>query len=168
MFNATTLNNNSKQDSFNFGDFLPQLKNSVKTTLKQSLNNIIFQSTPSTSTLSTWEENDPSQLTMKLINNIFVINNYKDITEFLNANDFLLGLILRARMVIYTQFTEKPKLELRLEDTDETPNAKKLYIIIHSNLDLEDAYQHLQKVDENWWINASSIAKGKMNIDLEY
>ncbi|OAK18923.1 hypothetical protein A6283_12925 [Bacillus wiedmannii] len=168
MFNLSTYHGDGNADSFNIDGFFPELKKTVKTTVHQTISNVIFKAIAPIASLSTWEENDSSQITINLINDMFVINNYKEVTDFLYTHDYLLALILKSRIVIHTHFVEKPKLELRLEETDESPNAKKLYVIIHSNLDLESAYHLLQKVDAEWWIDASTASKSKMNIDLEY
>ncbi|MBU9723156.1 MULTISPECIES: hypothetical protein [Bacillaceae] len=109
-----------------------------------------------------WENSDPSQIAIKLIDQLFFIDSYYETITFLKSNHHLLSIILSAYLEIQKRFEGSFSLKLELDSEEDM-----LYLLIISNNDSDTAYKNLDTLDQEWWIHNVNKSKGKMNIDLE-
>lgn len=108
-------------------------------------------------------DNNSIETTITYLDRIFAFKGYIDVYNFLRENQFLISLLFEAYFEIMDIFGKDVNLSLKVSKDDE---YEKLYLLINSSH--QDAYDLLDKLDENWWIDVIPRAKNKMNIDLEY
>jgi tetratricopeptide (TPR) repeat protein len=90
------------------------------------------------------------------------------IAEFVQQNSFLVELLAEAPRRINSVFGEETKLVLRLSQDPEDVDSRKLFINILTTLSAQEAFPLLERLDEEWWLDISDRADGKLNIRLRY
>jgi tetratricopeptide (TPR) repeat protein len=109
----------------------------------------------------------PKQNTVP-ISSLFVFQNPAQIVTFVFDNQFLLGLLREAHRHIHGIFGSDTQLSLRLWPDPDYEDAQTLYIEILTKMSVDDAFPLLERLDEEWWIDTSEQASGKLNIKLQY
>jgi tetratricopeptide (TPR) repeat protein len=102
------------------------------------------------------------------ISSLFVFQNPAQIVTFVFENQFLLELLREASKRIHDIFGPDTQLSLRLWRDPDYEEAQTLYIEILTKLSADDAFPLLERLDDEWWIDASEQASGKLNIKLQY
>jgi len=97
----------------------------------------------------------------------YTFHNSFETTKFIKNNSFLVPLLLEAEKVIREYFTDE-ELFLEVIHDAEDIDFEELIIFIHTNLSPKEALDRLDKIDEEWWIDASIKSKGKLNINIEF
>jgi tetratricopeptide (TPR) repeat protein len=90
------------------------------------------------------------------------------ITEFVQQNSFLIELLVEAPRRINSVFGEETKLALQLSQDPEDVDSRELFINILTTLSAQEAFPLLERLDEEWWLDISDRADGKLNIRLRY
>jgi hypothetical protein len=121
-----------------------------------------------TTSLSSWRENNSSEHLIKLLEQIYFIRDYSEVTTFLRKNPKLITLLFEAYLASQKYFTGKYHLELAMENNTFEADSPKLFLQIISYSDPETAYKCLDNFDENWWVKNAHKSNYKMNIDLEF
>ena len=118
--------------------------------------------------VGTLEENDMISLYLNtLLATKYTFHNSFETTKFIKNNSFLVPLLLEAEKVIREYFTDD-ELFLEVIHDAEDIDFEELIIFIHTNLSPKEALDRLDKIDEEWWIDASIKSKGKLNINIEF
>lgn len=101
------------------------------------------------------------------LSKIYTFRKPSEVSEFLRDNHFLISLLVEAYDNIEAFF---PSAELILEVvTDpEAKRDKELVVFIHTSLTPDEALDKLERLDRNWWLDASLDAGGKLCIHLEF
>ena len=135
----------------------------IVTKVKSSLKSISVPiSSAITTTLSLWDH-DSIETKIYILERFITFIDYQNVYNFLKNNQFLIPLLFEAYGEVFTTFDKDTDLSLKVKAEDGT---EKLYLLIRTS-DLQ-AYDLLDELDENWWIDAIPRANHKMNIDLEY
>lgn len=108
--------------------------------------------------------NRKENIGLDLISSLFSYNNYQEISKFIIERKHLMPLLIDGYLNIRKIFGDV-SLTLRLEGEDV---QKKLYLLINVDGNLEDAYDLLDKLDQQWWNENALLSRFDMNIDLEY
>ncbi len=104
---------------------------------------------------------------MVLLNSKYTLRNAKEVSDFLSDNKYLLPLLIEAHDRIRDYFpTEILFLEVAT-DPDEV-GEKELVIYICTSQKPKEAVEKLDRLDENWWLDASTISESKLLIQVEY
>jgi hypothetical protein len=98
------------------------------------------------------------------IENIFTIKD-SVVLDYLCNNPTLIPLIYDAYAQLKKYFFESI-LTLELITDPEEDGWKELFINIITDLSSEDAHKILDKFDEEWWLDKSKAAVGKLCITL--
>ncbi len=89
------------------------------------------------------------------------------VQRFLEDNQFILPLLLLSRLYIERYF---PGAEVLLDietDADEGKDQQLVALIVTS-LSPDEAFQHLQEFDEQWWLDVIDQTQMKLSISLEF
>ncbi|AJI22529.1 hypothetical protein H8R29_23455 [Priestia megaterium] len=127
-----------------------------------------------TSTLL-WEEDQrenalsdvSSEMKISYLEKLYVFTDNRLVEKFLTDNPFLIKVLFEAFFQIQEIFPQDVQLKLDLQNGDDVAESEKLYLLISTNIDIDDAYDLLDTLDGLWWIQNASKVKEKMNIDLE-
>lgn len=98
----------------------------------------------------------------------FELLNKQETVDFLIQNNFLIQLLSEAYANIKKVFNTKYRLVLILINDYEYFDCPELFIYIKTKLSPEKAFSLLKELDDKWWIDVSSKAKGKLNIDVKF
>jgi hypothetical protein len=98
----------------------------------------------------------------------YQFKDYTEVRAFLDSNDFLVPLLKEAHHKIKSQFGYDTEIALEVFTDPESDDDQKLFALIFTALSANDAIGHLEKLDQEWWLDASTRAKGRLNIDVKY
>lgn len=91
----------------------------------------------------------------------------KEIFDFLLENNFLIYLIEDAYYAI-TDYFPASNLTIKLNTDPEIDDYKKIFIYIHTELEVDDAVKQLEKFDNNWWLQKIAKTQNKLCITLRF
>jgi HEPN domain-containing protein len=91
-----------------------------------------------------------------------------EVKEFLQTYPFLLPLIIEAYSKIQTYFESDPSLVLEVVTGQDTPGDCQLVVFIQTNRQPEDALARLDRLNAEWWREASHRSQNKLCIHIEY
>lgn len=97
----------------------------------------------------------------------FSLREGAELRQFIEANPFLLDLLLESQSNISNYFP-KSELALQVITNPEGVDDRQLVLFIITNLSPEDALAKLQQFDDAWWVDALDRAQGKLCITLEF
>lgn len=118
-----------------------------------------------------WEEAGTSTIRLarnmrKLLERFYGLREPAEVVNFLSNNFFLFALLLQAYDWARKYFPSS-KLFLEIIDEPEVEDTR-MVISISTNLAPSEALNRLEQLDEDWWLTASSRAKGKLAITVEF
>ena len=97
----------------------------------------------------------------------FAFRNRDEVMHFLRQNRFLIALLLESEEKIGVEFGNRVQLILQVVRDPESDHDDELFLIVKTTLSPEEASESLERLDKNWWVEASSSAQCKLNIDYE-
>lgn len=98
----------------------------------------------------------------------FEFSDHTAVEKFLRENPFLTGLLLDAHKKIQEHFGSNTRAALKVVKAPEAEEDKRLFVFIQTGLSPKEALAYLARLDQGWWLDALSQARGKMSIDVEY
>jgi hypothetical protein len=116
---------------------------------------------------------DPGTSTMcapdlQLVRENYILKDYRGVSEFLETYPFLVPLLTEVFIKIQHYFEPYPQVFLDVIKEPEFPNDVRLAVFIRTNLSPEDALKKLDRLDQDWWLEAMIEAHGKLYIHLEF
>lgn len=108
-----------------------------------------------------------SQNDAEALQSLYGLRGRTDVLRFLGAHPFLAPLLLEAYDKIQEHFPEA-STSVEVFVAPEAENAPELVAFIGVDSPPEEALCRLDRFDEDWWLQASSRAQGKLCIHLEY
>jgi hypothetical protein len=94
-------------------------------------------------------------------------NNDSNLAEFMGEHPDLFGLLHEAREKIREYFGSDAKVQLDLTADPDDRSSHELFVRIISKLRTKEALHILDRLDEEWWLDASLASHGNMNITVE-
>ena len=94
-------------------------------------------------------------------------DNDSNLAEFLGEHPDLFGLLHEARGKIREYFGSDAKVQLDLTADPDDRSSHELFVRIISKLRTKEALHILDRLDEEWWLDASLASHGNMNITVE-
>ncbi len=88
--------------------------------------------------------------------------------EFLDAHPFLVPLLMEAHGKIEKHFGPFPDVVLEVVTDPEAENDRELFALVQTDLSPDEALHRLDRLDQEWWLEASLQARCLLNIDVEY
>jgi len=97
----------------------------------------------------------------------FELRNENSVSQYLRQYPFLLSVILEAKSQIARLFS--PEIRTALEvSADPSDGSSQLYLVIPTRLNANEAYDLFERLDQEWWLEASERARFRMNIVPEF
>lgn len=90
------------------------------------------------------------------------------VTMFLEANPFLVPLLFEVYGKIGQYFGPSPRVALEVVFDPEADHDVDLFALIQTHANPKEALACLDRLDEEWWLDALSRAQCKMTLDVEY
>jgi hypothetical protein len=97
----------------------------------------------------------------------YVLRRREEVVDFLSDHPFLLALLQDAQGQIETHFRSYSQLILEVVTDPEALDDRELVLFIQTELGPEEALASLDRLDENWWFDASRVSRGMLCIDVE-
>ena len=91
----------------------------------------------------------------------------REVTEFLERNDFLIPLLFEAHGEIKDRFGSAVFF-LEVIADPEAADDRELYALVATHLPPEAALEKLERLDKEWWLAAMDRARCKLCIDVEF
>ena len=104
---------------------------------------------------------------MTLLLSDYGVSNDSNLPEFLAEHPDLFALLHETRQKIREYFGSDAKAQLDLTSDPDDRSSRELFLRIISKLRTKDALRILDRLDEEWWLNASLASQGNMNITVE-
>jgi hypothetical protein len=99
---------------------------------------------------------------------IYQLRDDRSVNDFIRENPFLIELLFESNQKIKEHFGSDVQVILELLVDPEAGDYRELFALVLTELKPEEALERLEKLDNEWWLEASSLAKGLLNIDVEY
>jgi len=107
------------------------------------------------------------QTTLETLLEQFELRNEGKVNQYLQQHSFLLPLILEAKAQIARIFSPETRTALEIS-ADPSDGSSQLYLVIPTRLKAEEAYRRFERLDQEWWLEASESAQFRMNIVPEF
>ena len=91
-----------------------------------------------------------------------------EVKEFLQTYPFLIPLLVEACGKIETYFPPDPSVVLEVVTDPEALDDRQLVAFIQTDRHPEDALARLDRLDTEWWLDASRKSENKLCIHIEY
>lgn len=98
----------------------------------------------------------------------YQFKDYAAVWAFLNSRTELLLLLREAHHKIKTVFGYDTEIALEVFTDPESDDGQKLFALIFTALPVDEALAQLERLDQEWWLDAAERAKGLLNFDVEY
>ncbi len=110
----------------------------------------------------------PSEERIELLAELYQFKDYVAVATFLRESPFLAGLLLEAYERIKGHFGSDTQVALEVLTDPEVENSRELFALVRTRLSPDEALSRLNRLDEEWWLEASFQACCRLNIDVEY
>lgn len=119
-----------------------------------------------------WQESGLStirtfELQFSLVEQLYIFRRRNEVISFLWAHLFLVPLLLEAHGKIAECFGPAPEVVLEVVTDPEVENDRELFALVRTNLSPSEALYRLDRLDQEWWLEASLQARCLLNIDVE-
>lgn len=98
----------------------------------------------------------------------YEFKNSPAVKEFIRKNEYLTELLLEARQRIPEHFGPDVSVALDVIREPDTKNGGRLFVLILTTLRPKEAVSRLEELDQSWWLDVLSAARGKLTIDIDY
>lgn len=115
-------------------------------------------------------ESTPEVIQVSSINRLQHLYGSKDdfaVWEFVASHPFLISILEEVRQRVSDFFPLPFNLILEVTTDPEATASHALFVFIQTPLALTEALRRLDRFDEEWWLEASERAEGKLCIDVE-
>ena len=127
----------------------------------------LYQSRPTYGISSQATPSASSDVLYSNIENLYILREANEVTSFLEENPFLIPLLQEARVHIKRYFPDSDVVLEVLTDP-EIMGEKDLVAFIVVEMDVDEACDILDRLDDEWWLDASDRAEDLLCIALEY
>lgn len=93
--------------------------------------------------------------------------NRREVLDLLHQHSFLVPILIEASEVIPRYFPPGSSLALEVFTEPDFGEERILFALIRSRLDTFEAHAHLDRLDEEWWLDASVGARGELVVDVQ-
>jgi hypothetical protein len=95
------------------------------------------------------------------------LDNTVEIVKYLSEKSYLIFWLLQANQQIREVFPHE-QLLLRVAFDPDITGWKRLIIVIQTNIHVDEAFDKLKIIDNNWWLEASSEIGRDLDIHIEF
>jgi hypothetical protein len=108
---------------------------------------------------------EPSPSTLE---KLYFFRRPSEVKEFLEASPFLKPLLVEAYERIGNCFGPKPEVVLEVVTDPEADDDRQLFAFIQTSLPSEQALDKLDRLDDDWWLDAADRSEGKLCLHVEF
>jgi len=108
------------------------------------------------------------RIEIRLLERLYIFREPKEVSRFLEDNPFLILLLLETYGQIERYFGPYPQVFLEIVTDPEASDNHELFALIYTSLTPDDALDRLDRLDRDWWLDASRTSQGKLCIDVEF
>jgi hypothetical protein len=99
----------------------------------------------------------------------YILRHPDDVVEFLSRHSTLLELLEEAPRQVQRHFGDgMSRLVLEAVKDHEAEDDEELILFIQTALPIDQALQRLDRLDEEWWLEAGSRTQGNLGMNLEF
>ena len=91
-----------------------------------------------------------------------------EVKGYIKAYPFLVPLLVEAYDKIGEYFGSNPAVVLEVVTDPEADDDRELFAFIQTNCAPEEALDRLNRLDQEWWLDASDRSEGKLCIHTEF
>src|SRR5882672_3201427 len=125
-----------------------------------------YQSTAASSGGVLLEGAPQQQFLLGQLDDLYQFRNQGEVKDYLRRCDYVIDVLLEAPEQIKSRFGRDAQIVLEVI-TDPEDGDRKLFAFILTPLAVEEAMDRLEKLDEEWWLDASERAEGQLIVDVE-
>jgi len=107
-------------------------------------------------------------IAIRWLESLYIFRKPEEVSQFLKANPFLVPLLLEAHGQIENYFGPHPTVALEVITDPEAMDDRELFAFICTSLPPDEALVRLDRLDEEWWLDAMDRAEGKFCIHVEF
>ena len=97
----------------------------------------------------------------------FELRSGQQVSQYLGQYPFLLPLILEAEARLKSLFNPETKTALEVT-ADPSDGSTQLYLVIPTKLPAVTAYELFERLEREWWLEASARARFRLNLVPEF
>lgn len=101
------------------------------------------------------------------LDKFYQFRDHSEVKNYIRHNSLLVNVLLEALAKIRSYFGEDSQIALEVVCDPEDGDTK-LFAFILTSLSAQDALTQRDRMDEDWWLEASYRAQGKLIIDVEF
>ncbi|MBD2346256.1 hypothetical protein [Anabaena subtropica] len=101
------------------------------------------------------------------IRSLYILSHTVEILQYLNEKKHLISILIEAHEKIKNIFNNEKNV-LRVVYDPEIIGWKKLIIEIHTNLDVDEAFDKLKALDNLWWLDISFKFGNDLEINISF
>jgi len=99
---------------------------------------------------------------------LYVLRRQSEVIKFLVDNSFLFLILQEAYGQIRNYFGESAQVILEVITDPEVAGEQELAIFIRTNLSPDGAFNKLEQLGEEWWLDTPFNVRKKLCIDVEF
>lgn len=96
----------------------------------------------------------------------FVFDDARQVEDYLYRHPYLEPLLIELLGKVQAIFQPDDPVRLRVV-ADSESGANQLYALVSTSLSPNEASGRLDRLDEQWWLDASERAQGRLTVDVE-
>lgn len=114
------------------------------------------------------QQNVTIEPAIQSLEQLYIFRRPEEVSEFLEAHPFLVPLLEEARGQIAQYFGPSSEVVLEVVTDPEAENDRELFALVQTTLSADEALPGLDRLDQEWWLDASDQAHCLLNIDVEF
>jgi hypothetical protein len=114
------------------------------------------------------EDVDSSSSWLARLEGHYAFKEPEEVINFLQEHPYLFELLEEAYDKIKEYYGPDTHAFLEITPDYEGEGLRELFVRIETSLPVKEALSILDRLDEEWWFDASARAQGRMNIDLNF
>jgi hypothetical protein len=99
---------------------------------------------------------------------LYAFRRPEEVSQFLKAHPFLVSLAIEAHDKIGDYFGLQTTVILEVVTDPEAIGDRELFAFIQTSLTSQEALDRLDRLDQEWWLDAADRSEGKLCFHVEY
>lgn len=105
---------------------------------------------------------------LRRLEKFYAFRNRSEVIKFAVDNSFLLQPLCEAHEQIRNYFGNSTQVFLEVVTDPEFADDQELAIFIRTNLSPDEAFERLEQIDDEWWLDVPPNVREKLCIDVEF
>ncbi len=109
-----------------------------------------------------------SEAAIKSFERLYAFRRPEEVRQFLEAYPFLVALLRETRDKIGDYFGPQTAVTLEVVTDPEAIDDRELFAFIQTSLPSHEALDKLERLDQEWWLDAADRSEGKLCTHVEF